>query len=125
MTKDDRDILEILKAELDFVEKGGYGRSVRTPWLATSGFQDSPSCLCYPEHSHESQCLLMQFVPKELQTEHVPCHHIPLSEDGETLATLEARGDRQALEKAMKRWLRERIEHIEQERAGKSGCVGV
>ena len=32
MVKDGRDILELLKEELDFIEKGGYGRSVRTPW---------------------------------------------------------------------------------------------
>jgi hypothetical protein len=41
MPTDDRDVLEVLKAELDFIEKGGYGRSVRTPWLPTSVFQDS------------------------------------------------------------------------------------
>ena len=29
MAKDERDILELLKTELDFIEKGGYGRSVR------------------------------------------------------------------------------------------------
>jgi hypothetical protein len=120
MSKDDRDILELLKAELDFIEKGGYGRSVRTPWLATYGFQDSPSCLCYPEHAHEEACALMQLVPKELQREAVPCHHIPLNEDGETLATLEARGDQQALEEALKRWLRVRIEQIELQRAALS-----
>jgi hypothetical protein len=26
---------------LDFIEKGGYGRSVRTPWQTKSTFQDS------------------------------------------------------------------------------------
>ena len=31
MAKDDRDMLELLKSELGFIEKGGYGRSVRTP----------------------------------------------------------------------------------------------
>ncbi len=36
MPKDDRDVLEVLKFELDFIEKGGYGRSVRTPWLPVS-----------------------------------------------------------------------------------------
>src|SRR5690349_12045860 len=41
MTKDERDILELLKEELDFIEKGGYGRSVRTPWHSKSTFQDS------------------------------------------------------------------------------------
>jgi hypothetical protein len=26
-----RDVLEVLQFELDFLEQGGYGRSVRTP----------------------------------------------------------------------------------------------
>ena len=30
--KDERDLLEVLKFELNFLEKGGYGRSVKTPW---------------------------------------------------------------------------------------------
>ena len=38
MAKDDRDILELLKEELAFVEQGGYGRSVRTPWLRSNSF---------------------------------------------------------------------------------------
>ena len=45
MEKDDRDILELLKEELAFVEQGGYGRSVRTPWLPKSAFQDSLTCI--------------------------------------------------------------------------------
>jgi hypothetical protein len=39
MPTDDRVVLEVLKFELDFIEKGGYGRSVRTPWLPTSIFK--------------------------------------------------------------------------------------
>jgi len=42
-TKDDRDELETLKAELDFIEQDGYGRSVHTPWKLTVIFQDSLS----------------------------------------------------------------------------------
>lgn len=45
MSNDKRDVLDVLKFELAFLEPGGYGRSVRTPWKATSVFQDSPSCL--------------------------------------------------------------------------------
>ena len=41
MAKDNRDLLQLLKDELDFIEKGGYGRSVRTPWHPTSAFEDS------------------------------------------------------------------------------------
>jgi hypothetical protein len=34
MAKDERDLLDIVRDELNFIEKGGYGRSVRTPWQA-------------------------------------------------------------------------------------------
>jgi len=67
-TTDDRDILELLKEELAFVEQGGYGRSVRTPWLPKSAFQDSLACLNYADadHSHAcSECRLMTFVEGE------------------------------------------------------------
>ena len=56
MTKDDRDLLELLKQELSFIEEGGYGRSVRTPWLPKSVFQDLLSCLNYgyPYRAHRA-----------------------------------------------------------------------
>lgn len=117
MAIDNRDILDLLRAELDFVEKGGYGRSVRTPWKPTVAFQDSPSCLAFPIHSHEKECVLMRFVPPELRSQSVPCHHIPLNDAGETAATLEQGGDQQKLEEELKKWLRAQIEQIEEERA--------
>jgi len=54
MATDDRDVLEVLNFELAFLEQGGYGRSVRTPWKPTSIFQDSISCLNFgePERVH-------------------------------------------------------------------------
>ena len=64
MTTDERDILELLKNELDFIEKGGYGRSVRTPWQSKSTFQDSLSCINYgdPSRAHPcNECHLAQF----------------------------------------------------------------
>jgi hypothetical protein len=115
MTKDDRDILEILKAELNFVEKGGYGRSVREPWKPTVAFQDSLSCMEFPTHRHDDGCALMQFVPPEQRGACIPCHHIPLNSAGDTAATLNARGDQQALEDALKAWLKCRIDQIESE----------
>lgn len=125
MTRDDRDVLEVLKAELDFVEKGGYGRSVRTPWLPTSVFQDAPSCACFPYHTHADECVLMQFVPPEFRSESVPCHHIPLDESGETVTTFESKGDQEELEEAVKTWLRANIKRIEEERkrSEKEGAV--
>src|SRR5574340_277950 len=85
LMKDDRDILELLKFELSFLEQGGYGRSVRTPWKPTSLFQDSLSCLNYgePDRPHPcSDCQLIDFVPESSRNETVPCHHIPLNPSG-------------------------------------------
>ena len=120
MSKDDRDVLEVLKAELDFIEKGGYGRSVRTPWLPTSIFQDAPICACFPLHTHDSECVLMRFVPPESRSESIPCHFIPLNRAGETAAMLQDHGDQQRLEESIKEWLSARIRQIEQERAAQS-----
>jgi hypothetical protein len=123
MPKDDRDILEVLKFELDFIEKGGYGRSVRTPWKATSVFQDAVTCINFgdPLRTHPcDECLLMQFVPPERRDEDVPCHHIPLNRSGETIASIEDRDRQQQLEDDVKDWLRSTIRRIEAERAGKS-----
>ena len=115
--KDDRDILDVLKSELNFVEKGGYGRSVRTPWLSTSVFQDSPSCACFPFHDHNDTCALMQFVPLEHRSEGLPCHHILLNGAGETVDLLEHAGDPEQVNDAVKNWLRRKIAQIREERA--------
>jgi len=119
MTQDDRDTIEVLKAELDFVEKGGYGRSVKTPWQPTSTFQDSPSCLNLgdPARTHQcSECLLIDFVPPEARAEDVPCHHIPLNATGATIGELEGDGDQPETEEALKSWLRATIDKLEEQK---------
>jgi hypothetical protein len=119
MSNDTRDRLAILKAELDFIEKGGYGRRVRTPWKPTSVFQDSLSCLNYgyPYRAHPcSECLLDDFVPEGAHAAPIPCHHIPLDASGETVEELELSDNQQLLEEKVKTWLRARIKEIEDRR---------
>jgi hypothetical protein len=119
MAKDDRDILELLKEELAFVEQGGYGRSVRTPWLPKSAFQDSLTCINYGDakHTHScGECQLMDFVGDEHRAEHVPCHYIPLNAAGETIADLEAQDNQAKLEATLKSWMREKIKGIAEAR---------
>ena len=123
MAKDDRDILELLKFELNFLEQGGYGRSVRTPWKPTSMFQDSLSCINFgdPErHRPCSECLLMDFVPRGAQGEDVPCHHIPLNAKGETVEAIERYDNQQGVQEKFKEWLRQAIARLEAERAQRS-----
>lgn len=45
MQKDERDLLDVLKFELEFLEKGGYGRSPRQAWRPQFIFEDSPTCM--------------------------------------------------------------------------------
>ena len=123
MAEDNRDILELLKEELAFVEQGGYGRSVRTPWLPKSAFQDSLTCINYadPNRTHPcSECHLIDFVDRGHLSDEIPCHYIPLNEAGETIADLEAKGNQATLEASLKAWMRAKIKQIEDRRA-KSG----
>jgi len=116
MTQDNRNPVDVLKEELDFIEKGGYGRSVRTPWQPTSIFQDSPSCLNFAdlERTHPcSECMLIDFVPPEARFEDVPCHHIPLNSKGVTIDQLECQEDQGKLEAYVESWLRSTLDKLQ------------
>jgi len=120
MSTDERDILELLKDELDFIDKGGYGRSVRTPWQSKSTFQDSLSCINYgyPYRAHPcNECHLLEFVSPENRAQEIPCHFIPLNTDGDTIEDLEQREDQTKLERKVSEWLRTKIKEIEEQRA--------
>jgi hypothetical protein len=119
MAQDNRDVLEVLREELKFLEHGGYGRSVRTPWQAKSIFQDSRACINYadPNHSHPcSECHLLDFVSPQHRDEEVPCHFIPLSDSGETIEDLGLEDNEAKLERKVKEWLRAKIREIEEAR---------
>jgi hypothetical protein len=123
MPKDDRNTLELLKAELNFVKKGGYGRSPRDPWRAQLIFEDSPSCMNYDSKENKSpcaECALMQFVPADKQNEKIPCRHIPLTPDGETISELYRGGTQQELEDALADWLHREIVKLEAEQVAKA-----
>ena len=118
MPHDDRNTLEVLKAELNFVKKGGYGRSPREPWRATLAFEDSPTCMNYDTKEDRTpcaECLLMQFVPADRRTEKVPCRHIPLTSYGATVLQLYRGGTEQEIEEALANWLQETIAKLESE----------
>lgn len=117
---DERDILEVLRAELEHIEQGGYGRPVRTPRRPTSVFQDSLTCINfgYPYRAHPChECFLNDLVPQERRAEEVPCHHIPLDAEGTTVEDAESEDNQARLEEKVKTWLRAKIEEVERERA--------
>ncbi|HUA14613.1 MAG TPA: hypothetical protein VMG31_04895 [Verrucomicrobiae bacterium] len=122
MTQDSRDVLEVLKFELRFLEDGGYGRSPRTPWRAPAIFEDSPACpnFCDPARPHScEECLFERFVPVDRRKESVPCRFIPITNDGQTVEDFYRTGSQAEMEEALAKWLREQIQRIENERAAK------
>jgi len=113
---DKRDVAELLKFELKFLEDGGYGRSPHMPRLQPTIFLDSPTCLNFgdPARRHPcSECFLMEFVPAERRSEAVPCHHIPLNREGETLDSLYRSGSQDDIEDSLAEWIRRTISGLE------------
>jgi len=119
MAQDQRDILELLKFELSFVQDGGYGRSPRAPWRAPAVFEDSPICpnFCDPARPHPCEsCLLEQFVPESYRTQSVPCRFIQLTKEGQSVEDFYRTGTQAEMEEALAGWLRAQIDRIELER---------
>ena len=115
-----QEILDALKFELTFLERGGYEPSVREPRTALSIFQDSPSCPNYAATTKThacAECFLIDFVPPEKREEAVPCHHIPLNDRGDTVSSLGGPGDGVEVQRAMRGWLRKRIDAMEKAEA--------
>jgi hypothetical protein len=116
MAQDRRSLLEALKAELSFLENGGYRKD---SWRPQFIFEDSPTCLNYksPKHSKPcSACVLLQLVPPDRNEEEIPCRHIPLNKQGETIDSLYRTGTQEELEAAVAEWLRATIRALELER---------
>jgi len=120
MSKDNRDIVEVLKSELEFLEEGGYRQSLRAPWRPQFIFEDSPTCINYGRKQGLlpcSECALMQFVPPDCRGEKIPCRHIPLNEEGYTIDTYYRIGTQEELEVAVANWLRKTVQRLGRERA--------
>lgn len=118
VANDGRSVLDVLRAELKFIERGGYRHSARAAWRPHFMFQDSPTCLNFdPAHPRKpcSDCLLMRFVPENTQARKVPCRYIPLNEGGETIDSFYRTGTQEELEAAVVEWLKTTIERLERE----------
>jgi hypothetical protein len=116
MQKDERDLLEVLKFELQFLKDGGYGRSPRTAWRPQYIFEDSLTCMNYDSKENPgpcSDCVLMQLVPPERRSEKIPCRHIPFNVCGETLDSLYRYSDQNEIEETVGGWLRTTIQSLE------------
>jgi hypothetical protein len=108
------EIVNLLKQELAFLERGGYGGTM--PWRPVSMFLDSPSCpnrLDVERTRPCSQCWLFQFVPERFRQEMEACHFIPLNREGESVHSMSCQYTPAEVEAALKIWLTDEIRHLE------------
>lgn len=120
---DTRNTLEVLNAELNFVTKGGYGRSPREPWRAQLFLEDSPTCMNYDAQEDRApctECLLAQFVPADKRGEKVLCRHIPITSQGETLMEMYRGRPEAEIEEALSKWLQKTIADLESQDSSKA-----
>ena len=108
----------LLKLEMGIIQGGGYGRPVVVSWRDVRLMRDCVTCLNVVDSESEHQChecFLLEHVPDSHRQEKVPCHFIPLNQNGETIAELNRQGKRAEAQAALLDWIGSTIQKIEQE----------
>ena len=114
VSKSGLEILNLLKQELAFLERGGYGGAL--PWRPVSIFLDSPSCANRLDAERSTpcpECWLFEFVPESFHREIDPCHFIALNQDGESVHSMTPQYTQVEVVEAVRGWLRAEIRRIE------------
>lgn len=132
MRKDERDLLEVLRLELEFLttpHRYSLGDTQR-PWAV---LQESPACFNYGCFDYDCRehpspcvdCVLIQLVPLERRSEAFPCRHIPLDTSGENLASLYRHCGEQEIGERVRDWLQATIQRLEEQRNNKPGADAI
>jgi hypothetical protein len=124
MNVDREQLLTVLKFELRFLELGGYRQAAESKWRPHFIFEDSPTCpkcvqgealrTCQAVISRAA-CGLLSLVPTERRNNPIPCRHIVLNDNGDTIDSLYRYGTEQELESAIVGWLKKTIQALESE----------
>lgn len=116
---DKKEMIEALKLEIEFIEKGGYYPSVRDPHRQPRTFRDSVSCLNLGIEEKEepcTDCFLSEFVsPEQRLSDGDLCHKIPLNDRGDTVESLQREGDPGKVQAAVLDWLKRTVARLEAE----------
>jgi hypothetical protein len=117
VTFDKKEVLEALKLEIEFMERGGYNPSVRDPHRQPRTFRDSVTCLNLGLDEKKApctNCFLIEFVPPHLREgDGDLCHKIPLNYRGDTVESLEGQGDSDKVVAAVLGWLKRTVAELE------------
>ena len=116
MANDERELLAVLKAELAFLELGGYRNTPTAQFRPQFVFEDSPTCLNFARTKDPRpcrECVMTSLVPADCLGEKFPCRHIPLNTAGFTIDTYYRLGTFEEAEAATRTWLRKIIASLE------------
>ena len=104
------DTVSVLKEELTFLEGGGY----RSPevWRGHLIFEESPTC-AKGRFSNCGDCVLLEFVPPEHQSEVTPCRFIRIDDSGRTLCDLYRTATHTETDGCVRLWLMRTIRRLE------------
>jgi len=111
-----QELLDMLKLEEAAVAARGFPPSLGDPHHHLEPFRDSITCLNFEREAPPEpceQCWLMNFVPAGYDPDVLPCHQIPLNQQGETVVSLESDGDPERLRVEILGWLRGEIARLE------------
>lgn len=112
---ENHELLQVLRNEIAFFDAGGYGRPFRSRWRPTLLLRDSPACINYGDSDRQNSCRdcpLFSLVAAGQQGRLIPCHHIPLNPQGETIADLYSLGSQELLDQFYRNWLQEKIQDL-------------
>lgn len=118
MAQDRKTLIESLRRQLEFIERGGYRSPLHAPWRAQFMFEDSPTCINQDATGPLKpcgECPLIAFVPEEQRKKRVPCRYIPLNALGETVDSLYRTGTQKELETTVVAWLKSMISMLQRE----------
>jgi hypothetical protein len=117
MLERNQQLLQTLKKEWVFFKSGGYGHPFRGRWRPTLLFRDSATCVNYSANRALKpcqECPLFALVPSDKRNYPIPCHHIPLDFEGNTIARLYQSGSQEALDQIYFGWLSAVVNRLEE-----------
>jgi hypothetical protein len=111
------EMLEALRLEIDMIRGGRYAPAAGEPTIMPRLLRDSITCpnVCLPDEQRQvpcDECFLHPFFPARVST-YMACHDIPLNEQGDTLARLQAKGDHENTQRVLLRWLEKTVADLE------------
>jgi hypothetical protein len=115
------ELLQVLKAELQFLQEGGYRNLSCKSWRPRLILEDSPTCPNYGKGQNRQPCkgcVLTSLIPEDKRSETIPCRHIPLTSEGDTLELLYRWCSQEEIETIVGDWLQATIRALDIGRAG-------